>query len=86
VAGEYHDFMTAVLQPNCSIDDQSLGASNAEVRMEEEGGLLLFCCRHFVMCMCELLGRQRGRLVFRVTDFLQLVALTEPRANEEPLS
>jgi hypothetical protein len=54
--------------------------------MEEEGGLLLFCCRHFVMCMCELLGRQRGRLVFRVTDFLQLVALTEPRANEEPLS
>ena len=47
VTGEYHDFMAAVLQPNCSIDDQSLGASNAEVGMEEESGLLLSCCRHF---------------------------------------
>ena len=42
VIGKYHDPMSPLLQPDRSIDDKALSASNAKIRMEEDDGVFIF--------------------------------------------
>lgn len=53
VRGEDGDFVSAFLQRDCGIDNEPLGAANAEIRVEEDGVLLLL--RH--VCSVESLQR-----------------------------
>ena len=44
MACEDDDLVSKILQADCSIDDQPLGAANAQVWVQEDNGLLLLCC------------------------------------------
>lgn len=48
VTCEYDDFVTPLLQTDGGIHDQALGTANAQVRMQEDDGLLL-CLRHWLV-------------------------------------
>jgi len=59
MACEHNHFVATVLEPYCSIDDQSFRPSNAQVGVEEEDGLWLVSCRH-VAALSWGRGRRRG--------------------------
>jgi hypothetical protein len=42
VIRKYHDPMSPLLQPDRSIDDETLSTSNTKIRMEEDDGAFIF--------------------------------------------
>ena len=44
MARENDDLVSEILQADGSVDDQPLGAANAQIRVQEDDGLLLLCC------------------------------------------
>ena len=49
VASENSYLMATILKPHGGIDDQPFCASDSEIRMEEQYGLLLLCFWHLVV-------------------------------------